>query len=177
MTTTRRVSMSTTRSDAGFTLLEALIALLVLSVGLLGLAALQARGIAFGHDAYVRSQATMLAYDMIDRMRMRGLNGVSGAAIVAALDRYIDAGTTADDCADAATWESAVIEDEYACWQRAIQLALPSGSATIARTAGAGTTTNPNDDTYQIVITWRDRGPEAGGDANAEKTQTWTFQL
>ena len=42
----------------GFSLMEVLVALLVLAIGLLGLAALQARGVKFNHDAYLRSQAT-----------------------------------------------------------------------------------------------------------------------
>src|SRR5690606_37316619 len=53
----------------GFTLIEVLIALVVMSVGLLGLASLQTNTLAFNRDAYLRSQATALAYDIIDRMR------------------------------------------------------------------------------------------------------------
>ena len=45
---------------AGFTLLEVLIAMLILSVGLLGLAGLQATGIKTNHSAYMRSQAVCL---------------------------------------------------------------------------------------------------------------------
>lgn len=53
----------------GFTLLEVLIALLVLSIGLLGLAALQTLGLKFNHESYQRTQAVYQAYDMIDRIR------------------------------------------------------------------------------------------------------------
>lgn len=54
----------------GFSLIEVLIALLVTSVGLLGLAALQAKSLQYNHGAYLRSQANILAYDMADRMRI-----------------------------------------------------------------------------------------------------------
>ena len=54
---------------AGFSLIEVLVALVVLSVGLLGLAALQQNAVRFNHDAYLRSQATVLAYDIADRIR------------------------------------------------------------------------------------------------------------
>jgi len=53
----------------GFTLIEALVALLVLSIGLLGVAALQLTSLKYNQGASQRSQATMLASDIIDRMR------------------------------------------------------------------------------------------------------------
>ena len=57
------------KKNNGFTLLEVLITVVILSIGLLGLAGLQATGMKFNHSAYLRSQATILGYDMIDRMR------------------------------------------------------------------------------------------------------------
>ena len=55
--------------NAGFTLIEVLIAMLVLAVSLLGLAGLQATSLRNNQSAYNRSQATQLAYDLADRMR------------------------------------------------------------------------------------------------------------
>lgn len=55
--------------QAGFTMIEVLITVLVLSIGLLGLAALQATGLKESQMAYMRSQAVLLAYDMADRIR------------------------------------------------------------------------------------------------------------
>ena len=54
----------------GFTMMEALVAILILSLGLLGLAMLQAQGLKFNTTAYTRTQASMLAYEIIDKMRM-----------------------------------------------------------------------------------------------------------
>jgi type IV pilus assembly protein PilV len=53
----------------GFSLVEVLVALLVLSIGLLGLAALQTTSLQYNTGSYFRTQATLLAYDIIDRMR------------------------------------------------------------------------------------------------------------
>jgi len=53
----------------GFTMIEVLIAVFVLAIGLLGLASLQTRSLQFNFSAYQRSQANVLAYDIIDRMR------------------------------------------------------------------------------------------------------------
>jgi type IV pilus assembly protein PilV len=54
----------------GFSLVEVLVALLVLSIGLLGLAALQTTSLQFNTGSYHRTQATFMAYDIIDRMRV-----------------------------------------------------------------------------------------------------------
>ena len=80
----RSFKLNPCRRESGFSLIEVLVALLVLSIGLLGLAALQAQGLRFNHDAYVRTQATNLAYDIVDRMRvnntaLRRIHGRPGA--------------------------------------------------------------------------------------------------
>lgn len=59
----------TPKSVRGVSLIEVLVTVVVLSIGLLGLAGLQASGTKFNHSAYMRSQAVNLAYDMADRMR------------------------------------------------------------------------------------------------------------
>lgn len=53
----------------GFTLVEVLVAMAILAVGLLGLASLQAIALKDNQDAYLRSQANLLAYEMSDRIR------------------------------------------------------------------------------------------------------------
>jgi type IV pilus assembly protein PilV len=53
----------------GFTLVEMLVALLALSIGLLGMAGLQLTGLRSSLSSSVRSQATYLAYDILDRVR------------------------------------------------------------------------------------------------------------
>jgi len=64
-------SMSTVaraKRERGFSLLEVLIALVVLSVGLLGIAGLQTFSLQFNHQSYERTQATILISEMFDRM-------------------------------------------------------------------------------------------------------------
>lgn len=53
----------------GFTLIEVMVALVILAVGLLGMASLMARSQKSNESAYSRSQATLLAYDFVERMR------------------------------------------------------------------------------------------------------------
>jgi type IV pilus assembly protein PilV len=62
----------------GFSLLEVLITFIVLSVGLLGLAVLQANGLKNNQSAYWRSQATILGYSIIDSMRANRTAALAG---------------------------------------------------------------------------------------------------
>ncbi len=55
-------------SQSGFTLIEALVALLVLSIGMLGVAAMQLKALQGAHVAYQRSIASLAAQDAQERL-------------------------------------------------------------------------------------------------------------
>ena len=57
----------------GFSLIEVLVAVLVLAIGLLGLAGLQTRGLKASQSSYERSVATVYAYSILDAMRANAL--------------------------------------------------------------------------------------------------------
>lgn len=81
----------TFHTHTGFTLVEILVALLVLSIGLLGLAALQLTSFQFNTDSYLRTQTTFAAYDIVDRMRVNSTGLGNGEYDVAT---SADANTT-----------------------------------------------------------------------------------
>ena len=64
----RRLKNSASRTR-GFTLVEVLVSLVILSIGLLGIAKLMLFSSRANDSAYLRSQATDLAYQMLDYMR------------------------------------------------------------------------------------------------------------
>lgn len=64
-----RTCVPFTNRIRGFTLIEVLIALVVISVGLLGLIALQTRTLHASHNAYLTSLANVQAMDLEERMR------------------------------------------------------------------------------------------------------------
>ena len=68
--------MLNTKFEGGFTLLEMMVALVIVSVGLLGVASLQTRGQQFIQVSYVRTQATFLASDILERIRINTDKGV-----------------------------------------------------------------------------------------------------
>ena len=55
--------------ERGFSLLEVLVALIIFSIGMLGIASLQANVLRLNYGSYQRTQAIFLAYDVMDRLR------------------------------------------------------------------------------------------------------------
>lgn len=122
--------------QTGFTMIEVLITAVILSLGLLGLAGMQATGLKSNHQAYMRSQATLLAYDISDRMRanMAGVkagdyNNVSGIP-----QSYTDC--QANSCTPA----QMAIFDAYQ-WNTTLASTLPSGQGTVTAAGGILTVT------------------------------------
>lgn len=165
-----------TRRQRGFYLLEVLVSLLVLAIGLLGIAALQAQGLRNNHDAYTRSQATMLAYDIIDRMRANRAN----VAQYAQDPGGIDAGLPCDPSlsnADLDTPEKKV-QSELQCWYDAVANTMPGGLQPCIQVTGGdnaecdGAGADPN--MYDITIYWVDRGAYDADGNQVVVSQTWT---
>jgi type IV pilus assembly protein PilV len=131
--------------QSGATMIEVLVALFVLSVGLLGVAAMQQVGLRNSHSAHLRSQATALAYDMADRMR---------ANVRSARDELyntdIDVDPDLGACVATPTREQ-VIECDVGQWLDSLQRVLPLGDGTIE--------VEPLDDGMQratITVQWDD---------------------
>lgn len=76
------MKLSSLRHDPGFTLVEALVALVVLAVGVLGLASMQLKAMQGAHVSYQRSVATMAAQDMVERLWIQlGMQGVGSDVV------------------------------------------------------------------------------------------------
>ena len=116
----------------GFTLLEVLVAMLILSIGLVGLAGLMMTGSKNNQSAYHRSQASWMAYDILDRMRANRPLAQSGG-----YDLGLGATPTATGTA----------LTDLTQWTTQLTAALPDGKGQISRTA-AGIT--------EITVSWND---------------------
>ena len=78
-------------AQRGVTLIEVLITVLVVSVGLLGVAALQTFALQSGNTSYQRSQATNVAYEALDFMRANRRPFLAGAGVGSVQDHFNDA--------------------------------------------------------------------------------------
>lgn len=83
------------RKQSGFTLIEVLVSTLVLTVGILGVAAMQMVSFQTNQSAYMRSQAIYLAQDIFDRMRANR-EGYHDTTVYDAVDTA-DTGTIPSD--------------------------------------------------------------------------------
>lgn len=119
----------------GFTLLEVLVAMLILSVGLIGLVGLQLNGMANVRDAYYRSQAVVLAYDIADRMRANRQGMLNG--------NYDDVtGAEQGSCRSTTGCDASQLSgDDVFLWRLQVAEALPGGDAVVCvdSTADDGT--------------------------------------
>lgn len=138
--------------NAGFTLLEVLIAMLVLSIGMLGIAGLQATSLQYSLDAASRTQVTLLAEDIITKMRMR-TSVLDEQEIPAIITEYTQAVTGA--CNPVAVG----VVEELQCFNKKIADLLPDGQLAITTTGAREVT---------ISISWFERGVRG---FNTETTQ------
>lgn len=121
------------QGQRGIALLEVLIAFFVLSIGLMGLASLQIKSLQFNQGAYQRSQATVAANDILDRMR---LNRKAAQA-----DGYeVSLGSTSGG--------SGTAKDDLEEWLEFLSKNLPDGKGEIECDA---------DDICTVRIQWTDR--------------------
>lgn len=144
--------ISPIRRERGITMVESLVALVVLSVGLLGIASLYVISMQSGRTAMLRTQAVNLVSDMADRIRANGLGGEAYASAEYSGEPE-EHGCVVDENCTAAQ----LAEDDLARWIASVNAALPSPVTTVVFNE-AGAAGNP--DRYTISIDWREPGEE-----------------
>jgi type IV pilus assembly protein PilV len=128
------------RPARGFTLVEAMVALLVLSIGLLGIAALYVETLQASRSALLRTQAVTLASDLADRIRS---NRVPANAYACG-----------NPC-DATTALNAVAIADLTDWLANVGALLPGGTGQVAFVDDG----DPNTpDVYTIQVNWTELG-------------------
>ena len=154
--------------NAGFTLIEVLIAMVVLAVGLLGLAGLQATSLRNNQSAYNRSQATQLSYDMADRIRanLADANTLANSAYVASTTAALQLTcNSSPGCTPAL-----MAQNDRALWNANIISALGllgTGSVTVDATTRI----------FTITINWTENRDENSDDVSDITSFQTNFQL
>lgn len=160
----RRGVRASNGRQAGFSMIELLVAIVVLALGLLGFALLQTMSLRFAQSANYRTQATNLAYDLLDQMRANRFqaawySGTAGA-------NFTDGEAVRAACVDD-DWPHPVgtvtVAQSIERWQcQVVDTLGPSANATITHVNGV----------VQVSISWGDQR----WDRNTPDAET-TFQL
>lgn len=135
-----KTAMQRRSAQGGYTLLEILIAAILLTGGLIGLATMQVNGTRLNNSAYLRTQANIQAYDIIDRMRANQAEARTGGYDILLTDPTPAATATARDI-------------DLVQWRGALAYYLPAGTGAIERVSGGAP-----DQPARITVTvqWND---------------------
>lgn len=121
---------STGKQQSGVTLIEVLITVLVLAIGLLGIAAVQTTALSGNYTSYQSTQAAFLASSMMERIR------ANRAAYMNGLSYYQLTAGTAPTAVTTSCYSSACTPQQQAQWDMAVWYAQVTGN-----TGGSGVTT------------------------------------
>jgi type IV pilus assembly protein PilV len=146
------------RFMSGFTMLEMLVSLVILSVGLLGVAILQTKGQQFNHNSYLYTQASYLAYDIMDRIRAN-----EPAAKTGSYQKQLPT-ELSSDCTKQTCTSGQMVDFDLYSWKTLLEKTLPGGEAQI-------TWGSPN--RYTVSIKWLNEQKD-----EADKyVQNWVITL
>lgn len=166
----------------GVSLIEVSVAVLVFSVGLIGMAGLMAMATRSNHAAYLRTQATFLAGNMAERMRANptGLWNEAYNDI-----NYPTSARQACSKASPCTPAQVAVRDKYE-WSQLLKTILPEASAKIRCVGKSGAGYNPSTQlgirppyggNCSMTITWTERKVVgAGNDGLPTQSFAWEFQ-
>lgn len=142
------------RRQQGFTLLEVLIAVVILAVGLLGTAALSLNSLQTSQGASLRSQASTMAADFAERLRTNRDYAISAAAANTAYALASGAGApTNPACASNSAGcdgQGQAQRDMYE-WRTNLDAVMPGASAVITKADALPRR-------YELTLTWNEAG-------------------
>jgi len=130
----------------GFSMLEILVTLFLLTMWLLASAGVQSSSLQFNKAAQFRTQAIYLATELAERMQANQTEAVAGHYVFDG-----SAGTTPASCVTTMCSAAALAAFDLNEWNGRVTAALPNASVTVTAAAVA------NPITYTILISWSDR--------------------
>jgi type IV pilus assembly protein PilV len=165
-----RPGLRRSRRNVGFSMIELLVAVLVMGIGVLGVAALQLVSLQNNRAALVRAEAVTLAYDMMDRIRANPAGTPAGASYAglaleadppAATNCLTNTCTAAQMVAfDQASWKCLLgsFNEQAVCVTLRTGGALPPVADQPGLPDGDGSIALINGQTLQVTVRWMEAG-------------------
>jgi len=157
----RLIDISSVKSSKGFTLIEILVSIIIISIGLLGVAGLQTVTLRQNYNSHLLTQASFQANDMIERMR---------ANMVGVKDGAYDNVTGAESnpsCFPNCTPDQLAQYDANV-WMTTTKSALNDGGTGNV----TGTVASNADDTFTIDIKWNEPALPGQVDENGDRVNS-----
>lgn len=138
--------------QAGTSLIEILVTILIVSFGLLGVAGVVGNGLKNSHGSYGRTQASILAADITDRMRANRADAeAAGLPYNLAIDAATPTGTS-------------IAQQDLIAWRTALAAALPAGTGAVSMDAATKKVT--------VTVRWDDSRGTGGSSAQTFLMET-----
>ena len=151
---TRYKSRANRLTHSGLTLIEVMITVLILASGILGTAALQSRSLKFNNQAYLNTHASMLAYDMLDRIIANKAYSIDGAGYSASRGNIPSSYPV--DCETGTCEPDELATYDIDQWKFLLNQHLPNADGTITASD------TPEGRSYTIIVFFDDsRGQDA----------------
>ena len=154
----------TAHKQKGFSLIEALVAFLILSVGMLGIASMQTLSLKSGHTAALRTVAVMKVDEILESMRSNPTALIDYAAGTADMGTDNGCSQTAVPAVDCTPTQLA--RDEVFRWKGSLTEALPGNAATTASVVVAPPVAPATMTTVVVTVNWSERDLDSGGAVN-----------
>lgn len=166
------MSIKSINSHRGFTLLEALIGFLILSIGMLGIAALQAISLKAGKTSVYNSVAMMKVDELFESMRVNPT-----AAALLAYDAAGEGLGTNNSCSGTTKCTDVQLaQDDIFWWKKNVLAGLPAAvTTTVAVVASA---TSPKMLVVTVTVSWKERSKtDAANTVGVDKTYLTTANI
>jgi len=176
------------RENHGFSLIEVLVSLVILAIGLLGLAMLQTTGLRYNTNSYSRTQATYMAYDLAERMRANvpafqagnyDVSTAAAAAIRSSASYSCNQSATPSCTCDTGTCSNAVMASyDLGQWYFNLDRLLPGAKDAVNLASPRPATIVRAGNIATVTIYWLEQERDASGVAASVPTsQTWLLEI
>lgn len=144
------------KNSQGFTLLEALIGFLILSIGMLGIASLQAVSLKAGKSSVYGSVAMMKVEELFESMRANPGNAAFPNTLAVYAGAGVDNGCTAASCNP-----TQLAQDDVYWWEQNLTAGLPGTAATTTTVTVIAPVPPSRMATVTVAVNWSERSKDS----------------
>lgn len=165
--------------DAGFSMIEVLVSLVVICIGMLGMVAMQGRSVSYANDALIRGNAAELAAELIETMRSdpAAVRNASTGLPLSSSGYYKAAGSAFPSAPSSCTSLTTLTASQrLGCWAARVRMSLPDSATLmtdefhVCRTNGGGSCSSSGS-AIEIQLAWRVKAGEClDSDASGDTT-------